>query len=94
MLEHNHDEVLLASMSLSLFTLPLGGSALELEGWLDMYDAADTKPTEIGTAAQHSGNVAEKLHQHMAHPQLLCSPFPEAAAWAAPQKACPHKSST
>ena len=31
-----HEEDLLASMSLSLFTLPMGGSALERDGWLDM----------------------------------------------------------
>ena len=45
MVEQNHDEGFLTSMFLSLFVLPLSGSALELEGWLDMYDAADMKPT-------------------------------------------------
>ena len=83
--EQDHDENLLASTSLNLLPLPLGGSALELEGWLDMYDAADTKPTDVDTAAQHSGNVAGKLHQQVAYPQLPCSPVPQAAAGPAPQ---------
>ena len=55
MLEQNYDDDLLASMSLSLLTLPEVEcrGALELEGWLDMYDAADMKPTNVGTAAHH-----------------------------------------
>ena len=84
--DQNYDDGLMASMSLSLLTLPEleCWGTLELEGWLDMYDAADMKPTNMGTAAQHFENVAGKLHRNIAYPQLPYSPVPQAAAWPAP----------